>query len=279
MRQSLRLVAGALLVVGSWCFMGMTLAPAATAVHTAPVSFTPPTVVVYGDSLATQTETYIDYFTSLNGAAQVVNHIFPGTMPCTLMNQMLADAHNPIQASAAVLEFGGVSGIACMSGIAIGSPQYYARYRSDTTTAVDAFIANGIHVFLVGYPIALSDVNPQNTAQVTNHHWDRLDLVYKSIAAAHPTQVTFVDAGASVEGPNGRFEWYLPCLSYEHVCNVATPGWTVVPGYNQVRAPDGYHFCPIPPSGFGFTCAVYASGAMRYGLAIATPVRTWLAGQ
>jgi hypothetical protein len=52
------------------------------------VTATPPTVLVYGDSLATQSETYIDSFASLNGAAQVVNDDFPGSMPCTWMTQI-----------------------------------------------------------------------------------------------------------------------------------------------------------------------------------------------
>jgi hypothetical protein len=237
---------------------------------------TPPMVLVYGDSLATQTETYIDYFTSLSGAAQVVDHIFPGSMPCTWLNQMLADAHNPVQASAAVLEFGGITGIACMSGIAPDTPQYYARYLSDTTTAVDAFIAGGTHVFLVGYPINYADVNPQNTAQVTNPLWDHLNQMYQSIARAHRTQVTFVDAGASLEGPHHQFEWYLPCLSFEPECNVAASGWAVVPGYNQVRDTNGSHFCLASYLGVDNTCPVYSSGAMRYGLAIGGSVHTWL---
>jgi hypothetical protein len=40
---------------------------------------------------------------------------------------------------------------------------------------------------------------------------------------------------------------------------------------NQVRAPDGVHFCPVTHAPAS-PCPVYASGAMRFALSIVVPV-------
>ena len=58
----------------------------------------------------------------------------------------------------------------------------------------------GAHVFLVGTPIDQSSVAG----------WDRLDDIYRQLAQANPLAVTYVDAGAAVESPNGAFTWSCP---------------------------------------------------------------------
>ena len=58
----------------------------------------------------------------------------------------------------------------------------------------------------------------------------------------------------------GRFTQTLPC----------DPGEPCGPdGRIVVRAPDGVHFCPHPTEPAGL-CAVYSSGARRFGYAVAS---------
>jgi hypothetical protein len=83
----------------------------------------------------------------------------------------------------------------------------------------------------------------------------------------HPGSVTYVDAGASVEGPGGVFTWSLPCLPTEPCDGLIVAG---IPS-NVVRAPDGVHFCA--PSTAAEGCDnTYSSGAFRFASAMADPV-------
>ena len=84
--------------------------------------------------------------------------------------------------------------------------------------------------------------------------------------------MTYVDAGAAVEGPGGTFTSTLPCLAAERCTGPVVNG---VPS-NIVRSPDGGHFCPNSSgnaAGQVGTCDTYSSGAFRYAAAIAAPIR------
>jgi hypothetical protein len=160
-----------------------------------------------------------------------------------------------------VLVFSGNAFTPCMDGVAPRSPQYYARYTTDTEQAIGIFAAARTHVFLVGTPINQSSVAG----------WDRLDTIYRQLAQADPLAVTYVDAGAAVESPSGGFTWRLPCLSIEPSCG---PN-----GTNVVRAPDGAHFCPDGvPATAGVTgpCDEYSPGAFRFALAMESAVTQYL---
>jgi hypothetical protein len=73
-----------------------------------------------------------------------------------------------------------------------------------------------------------------------------------------------VDAGAALTD-RGRWTATLPCLPVEPCAGSLA----------IVRAPDGVHFCPGSPAavaGRTERCSVWASGAYRYGTAMAAPV-------
>ncbi|MBP7889566.1 MAG: hypothetical protein KA029_10925, partial [Ilumatobacteraceae bacterium] len=70
--------------------------------------------------------------------------------------------------------------------------------------------------------------------------------------------VSYVDAGAAVEAPDGQFADRLPCTQFDIDC--AADGQTVVRG-------DGVHFCPVVNV---TPCPVYSSGALRFALAISS---------
>ena len=89
--------------------------------------------------------------------------------------------------------------------------------------------------------------------------------IAKQIAASDP-RVSITDAGASVNSPTGTFALDLPCLASEPCTNDHRPGYT------QVRSTDGIHLCPGTHTNAYLRCSRYASGAVRFGHALAAPV-------
>jgi hypothetical protein len=93
-------------------------------------------------------------------------------------------------------------------------------------------------------------------------NWSALNSQYAQIAAADPDQVTYIDAGAAVEGPGGTYAHTLPCFIGEPCTGPVVDGKPS----NIVRSSDGVHFYPVAES--SESCPVYASGAFRYADAI-----------
>jgi hypothetical protein len=208
--------------------------------------------VLYGDSLVSEAgQTFVALATRSGASVQV--HTFPGTSPCDYFTSMAAVAQD-WHPTVAELLFTGDSFTACMGGVQIGSPQYFATYETETENAIAIFRAAGVRVVLAGQPAGASDRLSKNGAA--------LNRLYRSIAARTPG-VTYDDAGQVVLA-KGRFTWTLPCLAGEPC--------TGPHGTNIVRAPDGVHFCPdgkTTPAGGGFwLCDVYSSGAYRFASAM-----------
>ena len=221
----------------------------------APTALVHRTIDLFGDSLGYQAAPYLGTFFTEAGNFTVSNHTFGGTATCDWLSTMAAAAAAHPQV--AVLVFSGNALTPCMDGLAVRSLQYYDRYTSDTEQAIALFSAVRAHVFLVGTPIDQSSVAG----------WDRLDDIYRRLAQDNPHAVTYVDAGAAVESPSGRFTWQLPCMSIEPSCGTN--------GTNTMRSPDGVHFCPdgTPAiSGVVGPCDEYSPGAFRFALAIVSAV-------
>jgi hypothetical protein len=216
---------------------------------------TSPHVDLFGDSLGSQAEPYLDALFGATRGYTVSDYTYGGTATCDWLSRMAAAAAE--RPRAAILVFSGNAFTPCMDGAAPRSARYFDLYATYTKEAIGLFGAAGAHVFLVGSPIDEFAVSG----------WDRLDDLYRRLAQEDPRTVTFVDAGAAVETPTGRFTWTLPCLSIEPSCGPD--------GTNVVRAPDGAHFCPDgAPATRGVTgsCDEYSSGAFRFALAIVRSV-------
>ena len=82
--------------------------------------------------------------------------------------------------------------------------------------------------------------------------------------------MTYVDAGASVEGPGGVYTQTLPCFIGEPCTGPVVEG---VPS-NVVRSADGVHFCPVAE--VDDRCPVYSSGAFRFAGAMVHARRSGL---
>ena len=215
-------------------------------------------IALFGDSLAWEAQPYYD---ELARAAGDVVHTYDthgGTAICdwlTQMRQVQAKYHP----TAVQLQFSGNNLTPCMEGYELYSPEYYEKYRADTLSAIEIFVAGGAHVFLIGAPIT--------RAQQSVPDWQRLNMQYEEIAAADPAHVTYVDAGTAVELRGHRYTDTLPCLEHESCTGPVVDGVRS----NVVRSTDGVHFCPTEEgddSGVIGGCSVYSSGAYRYAKAM-----------
>jgi hypothetical protein len=209
----------------------------------------PSRVAVFGDSLANQAAPYYRSLIHATTVTWLSYNSYGGTAICDWLPAMrrVAATDHP---DAVEIEFSGNAFTPCMTGDYPPSAAFYNKYRADAETAVGIFVSVGARVILIGAPITRSQQGTPN--------WDTLDSEYAQIAKADPAHVSYVDAGAAVEGPGHRYVQTLPCLAHEP-CN-----GPVVDGVrsNIVRSPDGVHFCPIV-SNTG-RCPVYASGAFRF---------------
>jgi len=213
----------------------------------------PQRIALYGDSLVSEAGQDFAFLASNLGASVRVR-AYPGTASCDFFSSMAADAQD-WQPTAAVLAFSGDSFTPCMAGDQLGTPQYYAKYKNDTQTAISIFRSIGTEVVLVGLPLDASASLSGNASA--------LNRIYQSLAESN-TGVTYDDAGEAVMA-NGQFTWTLPCLSGEPCTGPA--------GTNVVRAPDGVHFCPDGKTTLvgGFEdCDIYSSGALRFASAMLT---------
>jgi hypothetical protein len=212
-------------------------------------------VALFGDSLSWEAQPYYTDLIHATGETVLTYDSHGGTAICDWLDRMreVETQYNP---KAVDIQFSGNALTPCMAGYAPPSEAYYQKYRSDTLTAINIFAPSGAHIYLIGAPISRSQ-------QESEPNWDALNKQYASIAAADPQHVTYVDAGAAVEGPGHTYTDTLPCLPVEPCEGPVVAG---VPS-NVVRAPDGGHFCPVKTAdtnGVIGGCPVYSSGAYRY---------------
>jgi hypothetical protein len=221
------------------------------------VSHGPPAVALFGDSLAWEAQTYFSALIRASGDTPLT-YTRSGTAVCDWLSTMRT-VEARFHPEAVELEFSGDALTPCMRAYEPPSSAYFEKYRADTLAAIAVFKGAGAHIFLIGSPINRSDTSVQN--------WDQLNGQYDAIAEADPAHVTYVDAGAAVEGPGHTFTATLPCLLDEPCTGPVVGG---VPS-NVVRAPDGGHFCPVEKDaalGIIGPCPVYSSGAYRYAFAM-----------
>jgi hypothetical protein len=212
-----------------------------------------PRIAIYGDSLGMEAaQDFINIVQAAGGSSFVRTYV---SAVCDWLPEMPGDVAS-FQPTAVVLEFAGDNFTPCMAGDPLGSPQYYAKYKTDMQSAIDLLRAAGAEVYLVGIPY---DNNTSLNPNVAN-----LNQLYASLAAAN-TGVNYVDAGQAVM-LDGAFTWTLPCLPGEPCTGPS--------GTNVVRGPDGSHFCPSGSDtivGYFAECTVYSSGAFRFASAMLKP--------
>jgi hypothetical protein len=243
----------------------VTLTASAVAASEPAGRFAAPTVTLYGDSLASESQTFFRDALVGAGITDVHTRTFGGTAPCDWLDEMRHDA-GTLHPNIVVIEFAGNALTPCMhdaNDAQLTGGDYYAKYFEDTTEALSLFLPLHARVYLVGAPLS------RHAAETHNTDAARLNALYAELSA--PRFIKYVDAGAAVLD-HGAWTSVLPCLPDE-----PCTGGTDAPGthVNVVRAADGMHFCPAPPAairGVSGECPVWSSGAFRFGTAMAKPV-------
>jgi hypothetical protein len=223
-------------------------------------------VALYGDSLAFEAQASFVNAVTEAGTATVRVHAFPGTAICDFLDQMRADAAL-WRPQAVVIEFSGNAVTSCMrdnNGMPPTGSSLVSRYMTDAREVIDIFSAIGTRLSFASSPIFRSAYPGRNSMA------DAVNVMYASLASSSDG-AGFVDAGQAVED-HGLYTETLPCLA-EEPCSgqLDAQGQRV----NVVRAADGVHFCPTAKSveeARTGGCPIWASGAVRYGRALAAPV-------
>jgi hypothetical protein len=195
-------------------------------------------MILYGDSISMETVSTFNWFLAQSGF-RGVNRTFGATAPCDWFSRMRDDRYR-FAPAAVVMQFSGASVLSCMK-----DRDVLPAYREDVRTATRIFMDAGVPVVWVSTPL----VGYPGTSVVEINQIEQ--------EAAAELGATYVDAAAAVLD-HGQFTSTLPCLRHE------TSRLGCTDGRIRVRSPDGRHLCP---SGRAVPCAVYSSGALRYGSA------------
>ena len=223
-------------------------------------------ILYYGDSIAREAQPFFTAMITRSGAATVTAHTFPGTAPCDFSTAMTSEGKR-VKQPIVVMSFYGNVLTSCVKSAygrwakrATGST-WASTYREQLAQAVDRF-PKAIAIFIAVAPTAQGQSRSDYDGLIRRRSARE---IADSIAAGD-RRVTVVDAGAAVNDPNGGFSLFLPCVADEPCTSRSRPG------YNQVRSSDRLHLCPGTHSNYYLHCSRYASGAMRYGQALAAPV-------
>jgi hypothetical protein len=218
-----------------------------------------PTVVVYGDSLTWESQSYIPGLAAEKGV-QVTQHSFVATAVCDWFPDMWKRLPQE-RPDVVVFAFFGNSWTPCMRD---GHGGWYQgadkakKYARDTEAATAIALASGAKVVLVGAP--------RSRDQMSDPQWDGVRDAYRAIARRHPARVSFRDAGEDI-APDQTYAATQPCLPRERAMVERDGNRPCHNGRIIVRAPDGLHFCPhgldnaIGQPGH---CPRYMSGGYRY---------------
>lgn len=206
----------------------------------------PRPVIVYGDSLVTESREAIERRVGAAFPGRAVHiRAVGGTAQCDFHHQMNADAS--LRPEAVVIAFFGNRLTQC-----VATRPFPASYEHDARWAVQTWRARGVDPVLIGAPPPVGQTsNP--TAEAYRRVATELGAPFGD------SRPHFVDAG-------GRAASHRACWPGEG------PGRGCADGTIQIRHTDGGHLCPrtTEPSG---RCPGYSPGAERYAETIAQALR------
>ena len=252
-------VAACMLLLGALYAVVPSSSPAAVLTHQL---IRDPVVVVYGDSLMSESQSWVvSMLDEAHPAGRVIVRSFPGTAPCDWFDAMRRDA--VLRPDVIVLEFAGNGGTRCIAQRAGSEAALLRAYRADATRAVKILQRANTHAEIVFVATPRRATSPLISGS------NPLDAVYRSVAAASARKVTFSAAPERALASNDRagrlvFRPTLPCLPGERQRSECVDGQILV------RSADRMHLCAAFGAGVG--CAGYASGVVRFGNAVTSVV-------
>jgi hypothetical protein len=221
----------------------------------------------YGDSLLTEAHWELtSKYASKSGWA-LSQTWEPGIALCALVPLIQQDVANTNPYRIVIQTYGNVAA-SCTEDdmgqqLVVGSAGWLARYQQDYETILGVTDAAGTRVTLVESPAA--EDHDLNAAEQS------LNALMAQEAAAHQ-RVSLAVAPANAVEKNHAFSFSKACTAAEKV-NPDSGCGTPKQGQILIRDPDGVHFCPVGhPDGGSQSdgCAVYSSGAVRFGDALVT---------
>lgn len=226
------------------------------------------TVLLYGDSLASEAEDHFRDTLIAAGVSNVGTDTFGGTAICDYLDRMRVDA-TALRPTAVVVEFSGNALTPCMmdaqgQSLVLSPPDYHQKYADDAREVLEIFAATGTRVYFASAP------KSRQAEETYDPDAGWLNNLYAGYALQSPN-ARYIGAGSALLR-DGRWTETLPCLASEPCTGGIDADGRAI---NVVRAPDGGHFCPGAPDatrGVTDDCPVWSSGAFRYGRAMATAV-------
>ncbi len=192
------------------------------------------------------------------------SHAYGGIAPCDA-EQWLADDVLQEHPSIVVLAFSGNSLTDCMRderSELLSGDGLVAKYRDDLERSVSLATQADVPVVLASPPAS------ENRAG----SWERLDAMYRDLAAARAPHVQYTNAGTDI-APAGTFSANQRCLPFD--VRISNGGCANDETGVSVRAADGVHFCAAPKGSISsaVSCGEYSSGALRYAIALMSAAR------
>lgn len=229
-------------------------------------------LIVYGDSMAMSMQEHFLNFTAAGGRLDVNWRAVSGAALCDYVPGLAAELERETP-WAVLLFFTNNAFTSCMqddAGEPLTGDPAIAKFQFDLAEALTITGAAGITTYLVTVPTTRTEVGQDNptSARINTLVWDSADRL---------DHVEVIDAAPSVLAPDGSYTETLPCLPVEPCTGGVDDDGVPV---NLVRDPFGGHFCT---GGFGppddrtydeldGLCPVWASGAFRFGAAVASPL-------
>lgn len=265
-----------------------------------------PIVLVYGDSLVSESRAMIGFQLGDSYDVRIVAH--GGTALCDWAGIIVGDVRE-LQPKVVMIAFTGNALTGCMQN-SDGSPVTEAtaavKYEADLDRVLANIAGPGRRVVVVGGP-PNAVVDPAVVGTVPNQiageglgvdapiqpltdspsvSWGIgtlpagrvssetfVNVGYRRVVAKYQTQgmaIMYVDGGMHMRAPGGGWTKVMPCYPFE-----VSDTQACVDGLVNVRSADFGHFCPTtsaPIAGVVPTCEVWSSGAWRYAAAMTAAV-------
>lgn len=259
-----------------------------------------PVVVIYGDSLVWESQSYIAW--QMGDGYDTRIDAMGGTALCDYLDRIVADAW-AIRPALIVVAFSGNAITPCMqppAGRANDGSWHAAKYGADLISLLVELAPTGVPSIVVEPPPTLQRVSASPATDVVEEwsvaaaipglvlpeHWEvgqRPDGFesyegsvvepYRAVVAAGRSiglDTTSIDGGRLLRAPDGGWTKVASCLWFEGA------EWGCHDGVIDVRGPDLGHFCTeavYGPEGVVAGCGVWSSGEWRYSTAITDAVK------